>query len=108
LTPYKGGWCGNEVYSDPETSRVRKAARVATQKFGEQLRELGYRGYFECDYLLDQDTKKIYLGEVNPRVTGASSMTNLSSFAHADAPLFLFHLLEWADVDYDLDVDAIN
>jgi hypothetical protein len=35
-------------------------------------------------------------------------MTNLASFAHADAPLFLFHLLEWMDVDYDLDVAELN
>ncbi len=35
-------------------------------------------------------------------------MTNLAAFAHADAPLFLFHLLEWADVDFELDVPGIN
>ena len=35
-------------------------------------------------------------------------MTNLAAFAHADAPLFLFHLLEWFDVDVELDVDEIN
>ncbi len=54
------------------------------------------------------DSGKIYLGEVNPRLTGASSMTNLAVFGHADAPLFLFHLLEWMDVDYTLDVEALN
>ena len=35
-------------------------------------------------------------------------MTNLAAFAHADAPLFLFHLLEFSGVDFDLDVDALN
>jgi hypothetical protein len=69
---------------------------------------MGYRGYFELDFLRDLDTDDLYLGEVNPRVTGASAMTNLAAFAHADAPLFLFHLLEWADVDFDLDVDELN
>lgn len=69
---------------------------------------MGYRGYFELDFLHDQDTNDLYLGEVNPRITGASAMTNLAAFAHADAPLFLFHLLEYSDVDFELDVDALN
>ncbi|MCB0949661.1 MAG: biotin carboxylase, partial [Mycobacterium sp.] len=28
--------------------------------------------------------------------------------AYADVPLFLFHILEYMDVDFDLDVDEIN
>ncbi len=108
LTPYKGGWCGNEVFAEAFDRGVRQKARESAFKFGEALRDLGYNGYFEIDFLLDEDTGDVYLGEVNPRVTGASSMTNLAAFAHADAPLFLFHLLEWMDVEYELDVHEIN
>ncbi|MGF1571509.1 MAG: biotin carboxylase [Sumerlaeia bacterium] len=109
LTPYKGGWCGNEVFADSFSKKIRNEARKSTVAFGEELRKIGYRGYFEVDYLMDQDDGKVYLGEVNPRITGASSMTNLAAFAHADAPLMLFHLLEWADeVDFEIDVDALN
>jgi hypothetical protein len=35
-------------------------------------------------------------------------MTNLAAFAHADAPLFLFHMLEFSGVPFDLDVEALN
>ncbi len=35
-------------------------------------------------------------------------MTNHAAFAHADAPLFLFHLLEFSNVDFELDVEALN
>ncbi len=108
LTPYKGGWCGNEVVSDAFSKEVREESRDATFRFGEALRERGYRGYFELDFLMDQDEDKVYLGELNPRITGASSMTNLALFAHADAPLFLFHLLEFSDVEFELDVHELN
>jgi hypothetical protein len=108
LTPYKGGWCGNEVFAGAFAPRVRDYARESTLKIGDALRERGYRGYFEVDYLLDLDRDQVYLGELYRRITGASSMTNLSAFAHADAPLFLFHLLEWSGVEFDLDVAAIN
>ena len=108
LTPYKGGWCGNEIFADSFTQDIRDRARQYTFAFGEALREEGYRGYFELDFLIDQDSGELYLGELNPRVTGASSMTNHAAFAHADAPLFLFHLLEMSDVEFDLDVEALN
>jgi hypothetical protein len=108
LTPYKGGWCGNEVYADAFDPAVRRRARKMTFAFGEELRRLGYRGYFELDFLMDEASGRLYLGEVNPRITGASAMTNLAAFAHADAPLFLFHMLEFAGVSYDLDVDTLN
>lgn len=108
LTPYKGGWCGNEIYPDAFTPELRKKAAKYTQLFGNQLREEGYKGYFELDFLIDQDNGEIYLGELNPRVTGASSITNHAVFALADAPLFVFHIMEWMDVDYKLSVKAIN
>jgi len=108
LTPYKGGWCGNEVFADAFPRKVSNEARRMTFRFGEELRRMGYRGYFELDLLQDKADGKLYLGEVNPRLTGVSSMTNLAAFAHADAPLFLFHMLEYMGVSYELDVDELN
>lgn len=108
LTPYKGGWCGNEIYADSFTRTIRNKARKYTQQFGDELKKDGYRGYFELDFLMDEDSGELYLGELNPRVTGASSITNHAVFALSDAPLFLFHLLEWMDVDYQLSVKSIN
>ena len=50
----------------------------------------------------------MWLGELNPRITGASSMTNHAAFAHADAPLFLFHLLEFSRKKFQLDTNELN
>ena len=108
LTPYRGGWCGNEIFSTAFPPKTRQRARELTFKFGQQLRKEGYRGYFELDFLIEKKSGDIWLGELNPRITGASSMTNHAAFAHADAPLFLFHLLEFSNVDFELDVEALN
>ena len=108
LTPYRGGWCGNEIFSTAFTPKQRNKARELTFQFGEQLRKEGYRGYFELDFLIDKKSNEIYLGELSPRITGASSMTNHAAFAHADAPLFLFHLLEFSKKPFQLDVDELN
>ncbi|WP_417523632.1 biotin carboxylase [Marinovum sp.] len=108
LTPYRGGWCGNEIFSTAFPPKTRQMARELTFKFGEQLRKEGYRGYFELDFLIDKKTGDIWLGELNPRITGASSMTNHAAFAHADAPLFLFHLLEFSKKPFEIDVEELN
>ncbi len=108
LTPYRGGWCGNEIFATAFPPKTRQKARELTFKFGEQLRKGGYRGYFELDFLIEKKSGDIWLGELNPRITGASSMTNHAAFAHADAPLFLFHLLEFSKKPFKLDVDELN
>ncbi len=108
LTPYRGGWCGNEIFSTAFPPKTRQRAREQTFKFGEQLRKEGYRGYFELDFLVENKSGEIYLGELNPRITGASSMTNHAAFAHADAPLFLFHLLEFSGKRFELDIEELN
>ena len=108
LTPYKGGWCGNEIFADAFTPAIRRKAKKYTQLFGDQLRKEGYKGYFELDFLIDQDNQQLYLGELNPRITGASSITNHAVFALSDMPLFLFHTLEWMNQPYELSVNAIN
>jgi biotin carboxylase len=108
LTPYAGGWCGNDMYSDVLSPQHRARARELIQRFGRRLAREGYRGFFEVDVLADADSGELYLGELNPRLSGVTSLTNVTASAYGDLPLFLFHLLEYMDVDYDLDVDELN
>ena len=108
LTPHKGGWCGNDIFPEALSPEHRERARVLTQLLGDRLAVEGYRGFLEIDYLADVDTGELYLGEINPRISGVTSMTNVTAGAYADVPLFLFHLLEYMDVDYEIDVDDIN
>jgi biotin carboxylase len=108
LTPYRGGWCGNDIFPEALSPEHRERARELTRKLGDRLAREGYRGLLEVDYLLDLDGGELYLGELNPRLSGISSMTNVSASAYADMPLFLFHLLEYMDVDFEVDVEDIN
>jgi biotin carboxylase len=108
LTPHKGGWCGNDIFPEALSPEHRDRARVLTQLLGDRLAGEGYRGFLEIDYLADVDSGELYLGEINPRISGVTSMTNVTAGAYADMPLFLFHLLEYMDVEYEIDVDDIN
>jgi hypothetical protein len=108
LTPARGGWCGNEMYPEVLGAENRHTATQLVRRLGDRLAQEGYRGFFEVDVLVDTDTGEVYLGELNPRISGASSITNVTAGAYADVPLFLFHILEYMNVDFDLDVDEIN
>jgi biotin carboxylase len=108
LTPYKGGWCGNDLFPEALSPEQRALAIDHVRRLGDRLAVEGYRGFLEIDVLVDLATDEVYLGELNPRISGASSMTNVTAGAYADVPLFLFHLLEFMDVDYVVDVEEIN
>ncbi|WP_457661624.1 hypothetical protein [Sinorhizobium medicae] len=71
------------------------------------MRKEGYHGYFNLDFLIDENNE-VYLGELNPRISGASSLTNQAAFAYADAPLSLFHLMEFSGIEYNIDVKELN
>jgi biotin carboxylase len=107
LTPYRGGWAGND-YPATLTAEQKRRARQLTRQLGDQLASEGYLGFFEVDYLVDTGSGELYLGELNPRISGISPMTNVTAGAYADMPLFLFHLLEYLDIDYDVDIEEIN
>jgi hypothetical protein len=107
VTPYKGGWCGNDVFHDG-LERERKAIQRMAQKLGDRLYRTGYRGAFCMDFLIDTDTREVYLGEINPRVSGASPMTNLISSTYGGCPVYMFHLLEFMDVNWELDLAKVQ
>ena len=108
LTPYRGGWAGNEMFPTVLDDESRHEAIRLVRTLGDRLGKEGYRGFFEVDVLLDTDTGDVYLGELNPRVSGASAITNVTAGAYADVPLFLFHLLEYSGIDFEIDMDEIN
>jgi biotin carboxylase len=108
LTPYKGGWSGNEVFTSAVDADQRAKLVDMVQRFGNRLYSEGYKGTFCIDYLIDKNDGEMYLGELNPRISGASPITNLITQKYGGAPLLMFHLLEFMNVDYSIDIEAIQ
>jgi hypothetical protein len=108
LTLYKGGWCGNEFLPNAFPDYIIQQAKEYTVKMGEALRQVGYTGYFEPDYLVDLDDGTLYLGEMNLRFSGFTPLINNTNLSREDIPLLLLHLAEWLDVEYDIDIPALN
>ena len=108
ITPYKGGWCGNDLDPRIFNQKVRRRLIQMAQQLGDRLYEEGYKGIFCMDFLIDTDDGTPYLGEINPRISGASPLTNLVTAHYGGVPLFLFHLLEYLDVDYRIDLKKVQ
>lgn len=108
ITPYKGGWCGNDAAPQLLPQGVPERVTELVRRFGDRLYKEGYKGVFCLDFLLDTDTNDVYLGELNPRVSGVTPPTNLITSTYGGCPLFLFHLLEFLDVDYDVDLADVQ
>ena len=98
-------WAGNEASAEAFPEKVRTTARDEAVRLGDALSTHGYRGYFDLDFLINEDGE-VYLGELNPRLTAATPITS-RALRHG-VPLFLFHLLEYCGADFDLDVPSLN
>lgn len=108
LTSYRGGWAGSELGPNVLEGDTLHSARELIRRFSERLGEEGYRGVLEVSVLLDTDTGEVYLGELNPRISGSSSLSTMTAAAYADLPLFALHILEFAGVPFAFDSGEVN
>jgi hypothetical protein len=59
--------------------------------------------------VVDEDTKEVFLMEINPRMTGSCVLTyQVYQTQGFKFPLFLFHCLEFMGAKMRLDIKAMN
>ncbi|MCB9096294.1 MAG: hypothetical protein H6630_01375 [Arcobacter sp.] len=108
LINVRGGSCGNEIFKDIIDTINKDKILEYTKKIGDYLySEKKFRGSFTVDYLLDKSTNTIFFGEINPRISSAGFLTN-EVMSITGIPIFLFHLLEFFDIDFNINVDEFN
>ncbi len=73
-----------------------------TEKFGKILPEIGYKGFFGLDFLINKN--KVYLLECNPRLTASFSFYTQIELTQNITPLFYFHLAEFLKLDYKINL----
>lgn len=108
LNLYAGGWSGNELFSNAFPELILTAAQDYAVRIGEQLRLVGYKGHFEVDFLIDREHGTLYLGELNLRFCGFTPLFAYALMMQQETPLVLFHLAEWLDISYDIDISSLN
>lgn len=103
-----GLFCGHDWTSSRFSGEINQQAEQAVEKIGCHFKKMGYRGIFGIDFVLDGKTKKLYVVECNPRLLGSFPTINMVQELN-DEPLIIgFHILEFLDIDYPIDVEQVN
>jgi len=103
-----GLFCGHDWTASSFSQKALDQIYSFTQKIGQYFKTQGYRGIFGIDFILDENTEKIYVTECNPRLTGAFPTLTMSQLLNQEPPLLAFHVLEFLNLDYQIDLEKLN
>ena len=103
-----GVFCGHVWDDAPWPLSVTQKARKQALIIGEYLNSLGYKGIMGIDFLMDKSRERVYPLEINPRFTGAFPMLSMLHIQDRVIPMEVFHILEFLDVPYRVDVEKLN
>jgi hypothetical protein len=105
----QGIFCGHAWgQEDPWPQWVPEAAGKQARSIGEFLSRRSYRGILGIDFVVSLAEHRVYPLEINPRLTGAFPMLSMLHAGQHLMPFEVFHILEFMNVDYSVDVDALN
>ncbi len=69
-----------------------------TQQVGLIMQKNGYKGFFGLDFLVDKSSGKIYLSEINARLTASSAFFTKLELGCGKTPLMLYHLASFLNI----------
>lgn len=84
--------------------KIIKEINNITQKFGHIIKEIGYKGFFGLDFLINKN--KVFLLECNPRLTASFAFYTQLEQNQKITPLFYFHLAEFLKLDYQINLNS--
>lgn len=108
--PKKGSglFCGHDWASSRFPPNIEEQAYNAAERVGKYFSGLGYKGIFGIDFVLDEDKQKLYVTESNPRLLGSFPTLTMVQLRNNEPPIIAFHVLEYLDANYEIDIGQIN
>lgn len=100
-------FCGVVVDVVKTTDVQRTTMQKIAQFIGQKLIDMGYRGIFGIDFLVD-DSGEVFVLEVNPRITGATPLLTALYSAESYVPFYLLHILEIMKQSYQIDSGSVS
>ena len=106
--PEDGIFCGHVWDETLWSAAIQEDSLKQANRIGEYVASLGYRGILGIDFIIHEAGREICPIEINPRFTGAFPMLSLLHLQNGVIPLDIFHMLEFLDLPYQLDVEEQN
>jgi len=108
LNASPGGTCGNIYNHDLKAIKDLDQLHADSVKFGQLLDKHIYRGIFGLDFVIDEQSGQHYFIECNPRLTASIPMISKLQIKNNEVPLLALHIMEFLQLDYQLDDTAIE
>jgi len=102
-----GLFCGH-VFGLEFSPQIVKQSQEIAQKLGKYMYKLGYKGIFGIDLIVNEKANKVFPVECNARYTGAFPMLSMVHLKYKIIPMDLFHLLEFLNISYKINVAQLN
>ncbi|MBU1255495.1 ATP-grasp domain-containing protein [Patescibacteria group bacterium] len=108
--PEKGSglFCGHDWTSSRFSEKVCQQAYEHVEKIGQYFKQQGYQGIFGLDFVLSKKTEKLYVVECNPRLVASYPTLNMVQLLNNEPSILAFHVLEFLNTDYQIDIEEIN
>lgn len=85
------------------SAEIKEKIKLITTEFSEKiLKPLNYQGFFGLDFLISGND--VFLLECNPRLTASFAFYSEMELKNNLTPLFYFHLAEFINLDYEIDL----
>ncbi|HCM52110.1 TPA: hypothetical protein DIS56_03205 [Candidatus Saccharibacteria bacterium] len=98
---------GAQISDEPAMEPIYQSMAVVAKTVGKKLADSGYRGIFGLDFLIDKNGR-LYLLEINQRLTGVTPLLTMLYRPDQDIPFLLLHILELGGADYQIDDLAVD
>lgn len=83
---------------------ITNQVKEITEKFSQVLEEINYKGFFGLDFLVKDN--QVFLLECNPRLTASFGFYTNLELIQKIIPLFYFHLADFAQINYNIDIKS--
>lgn len=98
--------CGRQWPVKFISGEQEKEISRISQQVGLIMKKKGYKGFFGLDFLVEKSCGKIYLSEINARLTASSAFFTKLELGCGKIPLMLYHLASFLNIplsDFDPD-----
>lgn len=99
--------CGRQWPIDFLDSSRIKLIKIISGKIGQLLMEKGFQGMYGLDFLIEEKTGRVYLSEINARMTASTPFFTKLELGQNACPLLAFHISSFLSVSLS-DHNSVN
>lgn len=102
LSLKQGVTCGRQWPTNGVSLSVKNKIADISRDIGSLMIKSGFRGFFGLDFLIDENQEKVFLSDINARLTASASFYSQLELGLGSLPLLYLHFAEFLGIDFDI------